>query len=95
MEEVCQELDKVEGDLVDMRHEVNRLDASYKETFTTAYKQVFTELHRGIQKTTGCREWGLVYRLTDLLIGNTDPSDEQRDLLSRLLATVEQPEQGG
>lgn len=92
-EELCQELDKVEGDLVDMRHEINRLDASYRETMTTAYKQIFAELHNGIRNITGCGEWALVYRLTDVLVGNKEPTDEQCRLLIELLSTFEESEQ--
>jgi|SRR6185369_4686440 len=93
MEAICREMDKVEFDLLDAKHDINKLEGDLKETLKTAVEEMFAQLHKGIRKATGCTEWAAVYRLTDVFGGTVEASDEQRELLSRLIETVIQPEQ--
>ena len=93
MEAICREMDKVEFDLLDAKHDINKLEGDLKETLKTAVEEMFAQLHKGIRKATGCKEWAAVYRLTDVFSGTVEASDEQRELMSRLIETVIQPEQ--
>lgn len=93
MEKLADEKDFLEGKLSNKKQQLKKLEAEFNDTMKTAYQEIFTEMHESIRELTGCGEWALVHRLTDMLVGNTEPSDYQRQLLSELLSTfVEEPE---
>lgn len=82
--DISDKMDMVEEDLEDLR-------GDFAEAMGEAYENIFDELHESIAEITGCKDWGLIYRLTDMMVGNTLPSDDQRALLSRLLESFTQP----
>jgi uncharacterized coiled-coil DUF342 family protein len=83
--DISDKLEQVESDVDELRDE-------FTESMKEAYEDIFAEMHNNIKQLTGCDDWGLIYRFNDLLVGNNeDPTPEQVDLLSRLLATFEEP----
>lgn len=64
----------------------------YQEAFTEAYENVFQEIHDGLCDVTGSRDWRAIFNLGDLLVGNTQPTDRQRELLAALLETCKDSE---
>lgn len=68
------------------------VDVDYQEALGEAYDNVFQEIHDGISDVTGSHDWRAIYNLTDLLVGNINPSEQQKQLLEALLDTCREPE---
>lgn len=70
----------------------------FDDAMEIAYENVYTDLHEGISQLTGSKDWNVIDELVSLLQGNgyEEPTDEQRDLLKKLLGTFRTPapEQG-
>lgn len=62
------------------------------DALEAAYEEVFTEIHEGIKDCTNETDWTLVYRMSNVLTGQDEPTDEQRDLLKRLIESFRKPE---
>lgn len=86
----------VEDVETDTREYMSEMESAWMEdeALEIAYQEVFTELIEGVRELTGSADWHAVYRLTDMLSNNglNKPTDEQIDLLKRLVASFAEPQ---
>lgn len=73
-------------------------DMAYDQAYDDAHEAVFyditMEAHTRIHDITGSDDWGAINRLSNMLLGDAEPTDEQRELLKKLLDTFEQVTMG-
>lgn len=87
-------VESVEENAMEMVWDDVRTDKAgeYEEAYGAAYDNVFTEIHEGIRENTGVTDWTLIYRMTNVLTGQDEPTDEQRDLMRQLIESFRKPE---